>query len=85
MRPMSGTPKYIPLEQATTPRSGECIADSWWAHVPGKGLIYYVTRDGYAAPQCNTIRAVAEGVIGELWPDAEIIHVPAVFSGRYSR
>ena len=69
--------QYMPLEQATTPPGQgfwEVYADSWWAHQPGKGLLFYGK-----SPQCNRIEHIARSIQQRCWPDAELIHVPRVY------
>lgn len=71
---------FVPLDVATEPRNGECIVDSWWSHVPGRGLLFYrMGTDLF--PQCNGHRDLAERLTAKMYPDAEVLFVPVVFTG----
>lgn len=35
---------HVPLDVLTTPRSGECVVDSWWMVHPEKGALFCVDR-----------------------------------------
>lgn len=79
MSTLRETWKYLPFDTATTPRDGaKVFTDRWWAHVPGKGLVFYATGR-YRSPQCNHNRAIVEDIAGQNCPGVEVIHVPVVF------
>lgn len=80
----SGTVFYIPLDLATTPASGECIAGNWWAIHPQHGVAFYAQLLGYLAseapsPQCNQSEGTARLLSRRLYPDHEVRVLPAVF------
>ena len=76
---------YVAIEVATTPPPGliEHLKDRWWAHVPGKGLVFWNRKAGApatdASPQCNHDEATARALNARLHPWAEVIFVPSVF------
>lgn len=79
-----GTVFYVQEAEATTPASGECIANHWWTVHPVHGLAFYAQLLGYAAnetpsPQCNQSEGTARLLAGKLYPDHEVRFVPAVF------
>jgi hypothetical protein len=69
--------RYVPLDVATaTPGGGfwEVIADSWWAHEPGKGLLFYSQ-----SPQCNKNEQIARAIQKKCHPQAETVFVARVY------
>ncbi len=71
---------FKPIEEAISPRSGRCIADHWWVHVPDKGLAFYKWYGG-VSPQCNTDRRLIDRALHEFGPTAEAVFLKAVFVG----
>jgi hypothetical protein len=82
---MKGHLEYVPFEEATTPRDGEALTDRWWVVHPEYGIAYYRVhpKGAYRAPQCNHNEAIARDICARLYPDHEVRHMPAVFTGRY--
>lgn len=69
--------RYLPLDKATAePGEGtwEVYTDRWWAHEPGKGLLFF-----RKSPQCNRNENIARHVAERCHPDAEVIFVPRVY------
>lgn len=67
---------YLPLSEVITePGDGwwDILVDRWWAHEPGKGLIFYGK-----SPQCNRIESLARAVHEKCHPTAELIFMPRV-------
>ena len=75
------TIEYMPLDEATKPRSGEVVVDAWWASDPDKGLIFARFSKRHRTPQYNRNKEVAEHLMKDLYPDCEVIQVPLVFLG----
>ena len=66
------TLRYLPLEQATSYPQSDCeiLSNRWWAHTPGKGLMFHSRNRYMMAPQCNSNRAVTDMIVGKMYPDA---------------
>jgi len=71
---------FVSLQEATTPRNGNCTANMWWVCCPQRGLAFFNTGR-YLAPQCNANQHIAEAVRDKLWPGLEVHFIPAVFEG----
>lgn len=68
---------HLPLDQATAPPAGgvwDVYSDRWWAHEPGKGLIFW-----RKSPQCNPHESIARKVMEHSHPTAELIFVDRVY------
>ena len=81
---MNGHIFYVPESVATTPASGECIADAYWIAHPTLGLAFYLASRGYSiserpSPQCNSDRRVVERFCSRMYPDHIVKRIPAVF------
>ena len=81
---IKGTTYHIPLEQAQTPKSGECLVDKWWSVHPEKGIAFYVQLFGYGrceepSPQCNDSAAVSRHLTERLFPDHDTVQLPVVY------
>lgn len=74
----------VSLEQAATPRDGEVLTNRWWGYVPDEGILFAIFpgRPEHWAPQCNSVKKIAEAVTLKIHPDAELLHVPVVFLGH---
>ena len=66
----------IPIDIATTPRSGACLADRWWVVVDESVILWRGI-----SPQCNHDRRIAEHVGNLIHPGSEVRHISAVFLG----
>jgi hypothetical protein len=69
--------RHLPLAEATAlPSNGfwEVYVDRWWAHEPGKGLLFYGK-----SPQCNPHESIARNVQEKCHPDAELLFVERVY------
>lgn len=70
--------RYMPVEQVAEPTKAwgpwELLADRWWVHKPGAGLVFYGR-----SPQCNGDEKIARKIQATVWPDLEVIFVPRVF------
>lgn len=74
--------KFVPLEQAVTPRDGEVLANRFWIYSPVEGILFVEFPSGYWSPQCNSRKEIAEHIRQELNPDLAIRFIEAVFLGR---
>lgn len=72
---------FVPLEAIKQPRSGETICDSWWLHRPGQGVAFWANGGDYF-PQCNSDKRVADIVLGRVYPEEELLFVPAAYLGH---
>lgn len=73
---------YVPLVEATTPKSGicTCYQDRWWCMDPERGLIFYrASKRDSLSPQCNSNQAVVDHSIKRMYPWAEVVFIPWVF------
>lgn len=79
----SGTFVFLPLEEATKPRTGECIVDCWWVHLPDQGLAFWKPAAWRAGlrPQCNTDQRIVDRILDGFDDGAEALFVPVVFTG----
>lgn len=78
---------HIDLDKAVSPRTGECIVDSWWSVHPAKGVAFYYQPFGYArsedpSPQCNQSEATASALTARGHPEHEVRKLPCVFMGH---
>jgi hypothetical protein len=71
----------IPIEVLTTPRSGESVADSYWAVREGRAIFYQRYGSRGWSLQCNSNEVVANKVIAKLYPGAEVVFIPVAFLG----
>lgn len=81
---MRGEFIYIPIEEATSPKNGECLVDRWWSVHPEKGVAFYVRLFGpmktdEPSPQCNPNKRVSEHINNKLNPDCEVKQISVVF------
>jgi hypothetical protein len=56
----------VPLAKLTSPRSGRCIANHWWAVTDdGHALFYKWSRRSVSgsSPQCNTDKRIVEHIM----------------------
>lgn len=67
---------FLSLEEAREPTGigpYYCYMNRWWAHLPGKGLIFY-----RKSPQCNSSQSISKHV-ARMYPDAEVIFVERAY------
>lgn len=79
------TIKKLPMEVATSVREGTVMVDRHWV-VDDEGL-YWWARDEKSrswAPQCNVNGAITERLRADLYPDARVELIPAVYPGPWS-
>lgn len=66
----------IPIDRATTPRTGYvCHAASWWVVTPQREILMY--RGG--SPQCNSDQRIAEMVRKQLYPECSVELLSVVY------
>lgn len=73
---------FRPESKVTQPFDGATVyADKWWVYVPDKGIMFYrhTPKSQHLAPQCNSSRNCAEIVRSNLYPWAELKHLPVVY------
>jgi hypothetical protein len=75
---------FLPVEAATRPTTGQAnvYVDFYWAHMPGKGLMFYKHGPrvrGMGSPQCNSDRRIVERIMGDRFPEMEILQLPVVY------
>jgi hypothetical protein len=76
---------FVPENELTQPRSGECLANCYWIIHPVKGLLFYkigTTR----APQCNPNEQISLRILQNYLRHAElqgceVKFIPAVYFG----
>ena len=68
---------FIPVAEAVTPRDGEVLCNRWWVVTPNAEIILWRGH----SPQCNSDVRAAETILKKVWPDYEIVHLPAVYLG----
>jgi hypothetical protein len=71
----------VPLDELATPRDGEVLTDRWWVVRDGGALFHQHYGHGWS-PQCNSDRRVTEMIQAKLYPDDEIMQVPAAYVGH---
>ena len=80
----NGTIYHIPLEQAQTPKRGECLVDKWWSVHPEKGVAFYAQLFGYGrseapSPQCNDSESISRHFTKSFFPDYDTMQLPVVY------
>jgi len=76
---------YMAFDDVDT-ASGTCNIrrNCWWAVHPTRGLIFYASKSKTwsglisARAQCNSDESIAKTIIQDLYPWAEIRHIPLV-------
>lgn len=78
---------YMPMDQITSAKGIVNVhRDKWWAVDPEKGLLFWQPlgkRKGKvlgASPQCNSNKSIADLVIKNNFPFAEIVQLPLVMA-----
>lgn len=70
---------HVPLEKATTPVDGECIAGRYWQVHPVHGLRFFADLHPYTAcltGQYHEVRSIAAHLCPE---DHDLVKVPVVY------
>lgn len=76
--------RYVPIDEATTPKDGECLVGRWWIYKSDEGIALAQITKHYYAPQCNHNQLVIRTLMEALYPDHELIEIPVVYLGWLS-
>lgn len=68
---------FVPLDDLTRPKSGECLVDYWWVTHPDLGAVFV---QGY--PMCNSDEAITRPLAARMYPWAVAVKVPVAYLGR---
>lgn len=73
----------VPVDVLATPREGDTYVDRWWIMRPD-GVLFWRRRGHRGwSPQCNRDRRAVEHIRNGLYPDAELVHLPIAYLGRW--
>jgi len=76
---------YVPIEEATKPKTGYTYIDRYWVFHNTKGLPFLdLEGKGHlhqSAPQCSTDSGITRHMRDSFYPDHEIKKLSIVFTG----
>ena len=75
----------VPIDALTTPRDGDTYTNRYWAVAPSGALFYQSAGNRGWSPQCNANRAAVHQLIERLYPDANSLHIPIAYLGRWDQ